>query len=134
MEDSDSILFQAATRGGFRVDGLRTLMGLIHGMSMRRTLGGETPHLPAAEVVGGLFATALDRFGPMARDVLTAWGLDHPARIGAAIDLLVEGGLLSRSSEEEGEEDFDDLPPPPDDWPVHPPPPPMREIPVWGAG
>jgi len=134
MEDSDSILSQVAGEGGFRVDGLRTLMGLIHSLSMRRTLSGDTAHLPASEVVGGLFASCLDRFGPLARDVLSAWGLDHPSRIGAAVDLLVEGGLLSRSPEEEGEEDFDDLPPPPDDWPVHPPPPPMREIAGWGAG
>lgn len=134
MDDSESVLFQAASEGGYRVDGLRTLMALIHGMSMRRTLSGETAHLPAAEVVGGLFASALDRFGPFARDVLTAWGLDHPVRVGAAIDLLVEGGLLSRSPEDEGEEDFDDLPPPPEDWPIHPPPPPMREIVGWGAG
>jgi uncharacterized repeat protein (TIGR04138 family) len=134
MDDSETILFQAASEGGFRIDGLRTLMGLIHGMSMRRSFSGETAHLPAAEVVGVLFASALERFGPLARDVLTAWGLDHPARIGAAVDLLVQGGLLSRSPEEEGEEDFDDLPPPPDDWPIHPAPPPMREITMWGAG
>lgn len=134
MDDSESVLFQAASEGGYRIDGLRTLMALIHGMSMRRTLSGETAHLPAAEVVGGLFASALDRFGPLARDVLAAWGLDHPARIGAAVDLLVEGGLLSRSPEDEGEEDFDDLPAPPDDWPIHPAPPPMREIVGWGAG
>lgn len=134
MDDSDSILYHAASVGGFRVDGLRTLMGLIHTLSMRRTLAGENAHLPAAEVVGGLFASALDRFGPFARDVLEEWGLDHPTKIGAAIDHLVGGGLLSRSTEEEGEEDFDDLPAPPDDWPIHPPPPPMREIPNWGAG
>lgn len=134
MDDSETILFQAASEGGFRIDGLRTLMGLIHGMSMRRSFSGETAHLPAAEVVGVLFASALERFGPLARDVLSAWGLDHPARIGGAVDLLVQGGLLSRSPEEEGEEDFDDLPPPPDDWPIHPAPPPMREIAMWGAG
>lgn len=133
MEDSESVLYQAASEGGFRIDGLRTLMGLIHGLSMRRSFSGETAHLPASEVVGGLFASCLERFGPLARDVLSAWGLDHPARIGAAIDLLVEGGLLSRSREDEGEEDFDDLPPPPDDWPIHPAPPPMREIVNWGA-
>lgn len=134
MENSDSILFQAAAQGGFRIEGLRTLMGLIHGLSMRRSFSGETAHLPAAEVVGGLFASALDRYGPFARDVLETWGLGSPQRIGAAVDLLVEGGLLARSAEEEGDEDFDDLPPPPEDWPIHPAPPPMRELPVWGVG
>lgn len=110
------------------------MLGLIHTQSMRRSFSGETPHLAAAEVVGMLFALALDRFGPLARDVLNSWGLDQPDRIGEAIDSMVELGLLARSSEEEGEEDFSDLPAPPSDWPIHPPPPPMREIVSWGAG
>ena len=70
MDDSETILFQAASEGGFRIDGLRTLMGLIHGMSMRRSFSGETAHLPAAEVVGVLFASALERFGPLYQENL----------------------------------------------------------------
>lgn len=131
MDDGASIA-RLAAEAGFRPDGMRLLLSLIHGYSLQRSLSGGTPHLDASEVVTAFFGLAQERYGVLARDVLGHWGVRTPSDVGRAVDLLVRAGHLHRA-EEEQEDDYDGLPSPPDDWPHLPDPPPLRESVNWGG-
>lgn len=130
MADSDAFLLKLASENGFHPDGLRTLLAVVHGLSLRRSLSGDGPHIGAQQVVGGLWNSCLERFGILGRDVLEHWGLDTPSKVGAAIAGLVEGGLLRGSDEEASEYDALEggL-----EWPEPPPPAPLRENVGWGG-
>lgn len=132
MSDNAPFLVPLARENGFGEEGLRLLLAVIHGLSMRRSLAGDGPHLGSEQVAMGFFGTAQERFGVLTRDVLEHWGLDTPTSLGKAVSLLVDAGFLSRSEEEA--DDYDQLPPPPADWPEPPNPPPIREITSWSGG
>lgn len=126
--DSDHLLDLAA-REGIHPVGLRTLLSVIHGLSMRRSLQGDGPHIGAPQVVTGLLSSAHERFGILTREVLTHWGLESPSQIGRGVDVLVESGFLERSSDEL--DDYESLEGT-IEWPI-PPTPGIRELSSWGA-
>lgn len=130
MADDSHPLQDLAEGNGFDPDGLRVLLAVIHGHSMRRSLSGDGPHLGAEQVVSGLWNTVLERFGILARDVLVHWGFGDPEQIGQAVEILIDAGFLQRSSDE-----LDDYGTACANlvWPEPPPPPPMREIVGWGG-
>ena len=130
MAENESYLLTLARENGFQPDGLRLLLTVIHGLSLRRSLSGDGPHLGAPQVVGGLWGAALERFGILGRDVLEHWGLSTPAQVGSAVNLLVEAGFLQESSEEL--DDYESLSDPVD-WPEPPMPRSVREHSSWGG-
>ena len=132
MSENAPFLLPLARENGFGEEGLRLLLAVIHGLSMRRSLAGDGPHLGSEQVAMGFFATTQERFGVLTRDVLEHWGLESPSSLGKAVALLVEAGFLSRSSDEL--DDYDQLPPPPEDWPEPPAPPSVRESSAWSGG
>lgn len=132
MSDNVPFLVPLARENGFGEEGLRLLLAVIHGLSMRRSLAGDGPHLGSEQVAMGFYATAQERFGVLTRDVLEHWGMETPGLLGKAVTLLVEAGFLARSDDEA--DDYDQLPPPPEDWPEPPNPPPIRETVSWSGG
>jgi uncharacterized repeat protein (TIGR04138 family) len=130
MQENESFLLTLAREHGFQPDGLRVLLSVIHGLSMRRSLSGEGPHLGAAHVVGGLWSATWERFGILGKDVVEHWGLDTPSRVGLAVSQLVEAGFLRGSSEEM--DDYEALAGQVE-WPDPPTPPSIRERSGWGG-
>ena len=130
MPENGSFLLTVARENGYQPDGLRVLLAVIHGLSMRRSMSGDGPHLGAAKVVGGLWSAAWERFGILGKDVLEHWGLDSPSRVGLAVTRLVEAGFL-RSSDEEMD-DYESLAGQ-IEWTDPPPPPSIREHSGWGG-
>jgi len=130
MADNDTFLLKFASENGFHPDGLRALLAVIHGVSMRHSLSGDGPNLGAQQVVGGLWNASLERFGILGRDVLEHWGMDTPTKVGTAVTGLVQGGFLRGSEDEAGEYEalegqFE--------WPEPPSPAPVRESVGWGG-
>ncbi len=132
MAENAPSLVPLARENGFGEEGLRLLLAVIHGLSMRRSLAGDGPHLGAEHVAMGFFHTVQERFGVLTRDVLEHWGLESPALLGKAVALLVDAGFLARSSDEL--DDYDRIPEPPEEWPEPPDPPPVRETTSWSGG
>lgn len=132
MADNAPFLVPLARENGFGEEGLRLLLAIIHGLSMRRSLAGDGPHLGAEQVAMGFYTTVQERFGVLTRDVLEHWGMETPSLLGKAVALLVDAGFLSRSSDEL--DDYEQIPSAPEDWPVPPPPPPVRETSSWSGG
>ena len=132
MPENPPFLVPLARENGFGEEGLRLLLAVIHGLSMRRSLAGDGPHLGSEQVAMGFYSTVAERFGVLTRDVLEHWGLESPTLLGKAVTLLVDAGFLSRTNDEV--DDYDALPPPPTDWPEPPPPPPVHESASWSGG
>jgi uncharacterized repeat protein (TIGR04138 family) len=119
-----------APTDGFHPEGLRLLLSVVHGLSLRRSLSGDGPHLGAQQVVGGLWGAALERFGILGRDVLEHWNLDTPEKVGEAISHLVATGFLQGSEDEMA--DYQSLSGQ-EAWPDPPRPRSVRERPGWGG-
>ena len=130
MAENEAFLRTVARENGFQPDGLRLLLTVIHGLSLRRSLSGDGPHLGAAQVVGGLWNAVLERFGILGRDVLEHWGLDTAERVGVAVVHLVESGFLQGSGEEM--DDYESLAER-IEWPDPPRPRSSREHSGWGG-
>ena len=130
MADADASLLKIASENGFHPDGLRTLLAVVHGLSMRHSLSGDGPDIGAQTVVAGLWNATLERFGILGRDVLERWGLEVPGKVGAAVAALVRAGLLHGSEDEVAEYEALDGQ---IDWPEPPPPAPLRENVGWGG-
>lgn len=129
MPDHSEHLLDLARREGLHPDGLRTLLAVIHGLSMRRSMVGDGPHIGAEPVISGLLSACSERFGILAHDVLGHWGMETPSKIGHGVDLLVDAGFLQKSSDEL--DNYGDL-----DGQIAWPPPPtpaIREFSDWGS-
>lgn len=129
MPDHSEHLMDLAEREGLHPDGLRTLLAVIHGLSLRRSMVGDGPHIGAQPVVSGMLSACLERFGILTQDVLAHWGMESPSRIGHGVDVLVDAGFLQRSSDEldNYEELGEQIA-----WPL-PPAPAVRELSDWGS-
>jgi uncharacterized repeat protein (TIGR04138 family) len=68
----------------------------------------EPRHISGRELAEGVRDLALDRFGPMARNVLEHWGICSTADMGKVVFALVDCGILI-SQEEDSIEDFEDV-------------------------
>lgn len=73
----------------------------------------EPRHITGRELAEGVRDVALNRFGPMARDVLEHWGVQSTADVGQLVFALVEAGILIKQDEDDladfvGVFDFDE--------------------------
>lgn len=73
----------------------------------------EPRHITGRELAEGVRDLAINRFGPMARDVLEHWGITASADVGELVFALVEAGILIKQDEDELSDfadvfDFDD--------------------------
>lgn len=65
----------------------------------------ERRHVTAQELLEGLCGFARGRFGLLAFDVLSAWGITSGVDVGEIVFHLIDAGVLSRR-EEDTREDF----------------------------
>lgn len=66
----------------------------------RRRLRREG-HVSAQELLDGQRDLAIQKFGPMAFEVLSHWGLRSSADIGQVVFAMVEAGLLGKTDEDD---------------------------------
>ncbi|MCG8468673.1 MAG: hypothetical protein MJB57_10770 [Gemmatimonadetes bacterium] len=65
-------------------------------------------HISGQEVAEAVRDLALERYGPLARQVLEHWGIHATADIGEIVFALVDGGVLIKQPEDT-REDFEGL-------------------------
>jgi len=68
----------------------------------------ERRHISGQELAEGIRDVALERYGIMARSVLSHWGIRSTEDMGEIVFALVEGGMLARQ-EGDSVEDFRDV-------------------------
>ncbi len=68
----------------------------------------SSPHLTAEELYFGAAAYALEEYGPLARLVLSSWGIEESRDIGAIVYHLIEAGIFGRQ-DGDTQEQFDSL-------------------------
>jgi uncharacterized repeat protein (TIGR04138 family) len=87
----------AAREGDFRPDAylfvLESLERVLTDLDRRRHISGE-------ELLEGIKDHARERFGPMAKDVLNAWGVHNTLDFGRIVFQLVEAGLLTKTPDD----------------------------------
>jgi uncharacterized repeat protein (TIGR04138 family) len=66
---------------------------------------GARKHISGQELLDGIRELALDRFGPLALEVLSEWGVRRTEDFGSIVFNLVANGLLG-ASEEDSAQDF----------------------------
>ena len=57
-------------------------------------------HVSAEELLNGIRDCAMERFGPLAKDVLNSWGVTETLDFGQIVFQLVEADLLRRRPED----------------------------------
>ena len=62
-------------------------------------------HLTARELLEGVRDLAFEQFGPMARNVLSHWGVNSTADFGEIVFNMIDKGLLFKT-EKDSKEDF----------------------------
>jgi uncharacterized repeat protein (TIGR04138 family) len=72
----------------------------------RETHGHEEGmgHIKGADLLMGVRELALSEFGPMARPVLNAWGLQAGEDVGEIVYNLIRAGLMSKTDEDRRED------------------------------
>jgi len=71
-------------------------------------VAGAKKHVSGQQLCEALRELALDRWGQLARAVLTKWNIHSTMDFGNMVFLLVEGGLM-RATEQDSVEDFRDV-------------------------
>ncbi len=70
----------------------------------------DSPHLSAEELYLGAAAHAIEEYGPLARLVLSRWGIYQSKDIGSIVYNLIEVGVFGKQ-EGDSREQFDHLQP-----------------------
>lgn len=65
-------------------------------------------HVTGAELLDGLRIYALDQYGPLAKTVLNAWGVERCSEFGDIVFNMIEYNVFSKT-ENDRREDFTDL-------------------------
>lgn len=68
----------------------------------------KSAHVKGPELLEGLRVYALDQFGPMARTVLTDWGITRCADFGEIVFNLIDYNVFSKT-ETDSREDFSEI-------------------------
>ncbi len=95
----------AAGRGSYRAD---AYFFVLEALERALETLGERRHVTGGELLDGVRLLARERFGPLAKDVLNAWGVHATLDIGHVVFHLVEAGLL-RKTPEDSLQDFRDV-------------------------
>lgn len=66
---------------------------------------GKSQHVSGAELLHGIREYALDQYGPMAKTVLTTWGVNRCSDFGDIVFNLIEYNVFSKT-ESDRREDF----------------------------
>lgn len=86
--------------------------GLDHTVSEHKKKHGDRPrksrHVSGPELLQGLRAHALDQYGPLAKTVLNAWGIQRCSDFGEIVFNLIEYGVFSKTDSDK-REDFADI-------------------------
>ena len=72
------------------------------------TVGARSRHVSGAELLAGLRVYALDQYGPLAKTVLNAWGVQCCRDFGDIVFNLIEYDVFSKTDSDR-REDFGDL-------------------------
>jgi uncharacterized repeat protein (TIGR04138 family) len=77
--------------------------------ALEHTMGqlSDPRHVSGGELLEGIRETALEQFGPMAKEVFNYWGVTTTEDFGHIVFNLVDAGLLSKT-DRDGIEDFVD--------------------------
>jgi uncharacterized repeat protein (TIGR04138 family) len=89
----------------FRVE---AYLFVFESLRMAQLLHKRSRHVSGPELLDGFRKLAIDRFGLMARKVLSSWGLNRTRDVGEVVFNLVNWSLMSRT-EDDSVEDFDDV-------------------------
>jgi len=65
-------------------------------------------HMSAVELLEGIRRSALQQFGPMAKEVFNFWGIKDTGDFGNIVYNLIEAELLSKT-DDDSIEDFEDV-------------------------
>lgn len=69
---------------------------------------GKSQHVTGAELLNGIRDYALDQYGPLAKTVLTSWGIKRCPDFGDIVFNLIEYNVFSKT-ESDRREDFAEL-------------------------
>ncbi len=69
---------------------------------------GRSLHVSGPELLNGLRVYALERYGPLAKTVMTAWGVNRCTDFGDMVFNLIEYNVFSKTDEDR-REDFADI-------------------------
>ena len=69
---------------------------------------GKSQHVTGAELLTGIRAYALDQYGPMAKTVLAAWGINRCSDFGDIVFNLIDYNVFSKT-ENDRREDFAEI-------------------------
>jgi uncharacterized repeat protein (TIGR04138 family) len=72
---------------------------------LKKDSRGTDRHVSGQELLDGLRRFAIDQFGPMAKTVLTYWGVKQCEDFGEIVFCMVEKGILGKT-EQDTREDF----------------------------
>lgn len=81
---------------------------VLAGLQFTLSRLGEARHVSGRELAEGCRDLALERWGPMAREVLSFWGIRTTRDLGEIVFALVDCEVLVRQ-ETDAREEFDDL-------------------------
>lgn len=87
----------AAAQSAYRPE---AYLFLMEALERTMTSAGEHRHVTGGELLEGVKSLARERFGPMARDVLNAWGVQGTLDFGKIVFQLVDAGLLRKTPED----------------------------------
>ena len=87
----------AIARGRYRPEAYHFVWEAL-GQTLARS--GKGPHVSGAELLDGIRDLAHERFGPMAKDVLNAWGVSATIDFGHIVFDLVHAELLRKTPED----------------------------------
>jgi uncharacterized repeat protein (TIGR04138 family) len=97
VELSSRIEAVAVAGGRFRAEAYHFVW---EALGRTLALSGERRHISGAELLEGIRDLAQERFGPMAKDVLNAWGVVATIDFGHIVFDLVDADLLRKTPED----------------------------------
>ena len=95
----------ATAKSQYKIEAYSFVLAALH-----FTMSGMKPprHISGQELSEGIRRYAIDQFGPMAKAVLSHWGIERTVDFGHIVFALVEIGLM-RKTEEDSLDDFKDV-------------------------
>lgn len=107
LQFADGVLARLQAAGGRRYDE-RAYLFVLEAVEALQVKLEVRRHVTGAELSWAVRDLALERFGVLARTVLSHWGVGATADIGRLVYLMVEIGLLSTQPGDR-EEDFHEV-------------------------
>lgn len=87
----------AEERGRYRADAYQLVLEALESLLVDRP---RDRHVDCDELLNGIKECAMERFGPLARDVLSRWGVHGTLDFGQIVFHLIDEALLDPSGED----------------------------------